>query len=169
MKIGGIFGTTLCGKTTLAVDLSREYYKQKKYRTLALDPHNADWGKQAWSSQNDDEFWRVVWARKKHLVVVEDASLTINRDRDLMKVFTQIRHREHRLLIIGHSGSDLLPGMRKQMDTVYLFQQDKDSVKDWQKIFPKGEVERTLTLDQYEFVRVRSFMPPEQKMKLTGV
>ncbi len=166
MKLGAIFGTTLCGKTTLAVQLSREYYRQKKIRTLALDPHNADWGKQAWSTQNEEEFWRVVWARKGHLVIVEDASLTINRDRDLMHVFTQIRHREHRLLVIGHSGSDLLPGMRKQFDTVYLFQQDVDSAKDWRKIFPKGGVEVAVSLEQYEFLRVRSFKPSE-RMRLT--
>jgi molybdopterin-guanine dinucleotide biosynthesis protein len=163
MKIGAIFGTTLCGKTTLAVELSRQYYKQKKIRTLALDPHRADWGAQAWATQNEEEFWRVVWARTGHLVIVEDASLTINRDRDLMQVFTQIRHNKHRLLVVGHSGSDLLPGMRKQLDTLFLFQQDADSVKDWKKIFPKGGVERALSLEKYEFLEVHCFERSEPK------
>jgi hypothetical protein len=166
MKLGAIFGTTLCGKTTLAVDLSKQYYAQKKIRTLALDPHKAKWGPQAWSTQDEDEFWRVVWARRGHLVIVEDASLTINRDRDLMKVFTQIRHNEHRLLVVGRSGSDLLPGMRKQFDTLFLFQQDLDSVKDWKKIFPKAGVEASLSLDRYQFLEVHSFAPAVAK-KLT--
>jgi hypothetical protein len=166
MKLGGIFGTTLCGKTTLAVELSRNYFTQKGIRTLALDPHRANWGKGGWGTTNEEEFWRVVWARRGHLVIVEDASLTINRDRGLMPLFTQIRHNEHRLLIVGHSGSDLLPGMRKQFDTVYLFQQDKDSIKEWKKIFPKGEIDRAFSLEQYHFLRVRSFRPSEE-MHLT--
>jgi hypothetical protein len=166
VKLGGIFGTTLSGKSTLAIALSKQYHKTKKIRSLVLDPHLDMWGPQAWVTANEDEFWRVVWARRGHLVVVEEASSTIRRDRDLMPVFTQIRHNEHRLLIIGHSGSDLLPGMRKQFDTLYLFQQDVDSVKEWKKIFPRGGIEAAISLEQYEFLRVRSFKPSD-KMTLT--
>ena len=166
MKLGGCFGTTLCGKTTWVVELSKQYYRDKKIRTLALDPHCADWGPQAWSTQNEEEFARVVWAHRGHLVIMEDASLTIDRDRELMKFFTQIRHNEHRLLVVGHSGSDLLPGMRKQFDTLFLFQQDVDSVKDWKKIFPKAGLEAAISLEQYEFLWVRAFKP-SQKLRLT--
>jgi hypothetical protein len=166
VKRGGIFGTTECGKSTLAHYLSWEYYRQKKIRSLVFDTHLEHWGSHAYVTADEEEFMRMVWARMGDLVVMEDASLTINRRQDLKPMFTTIRHQEHRLLVLGHGGSDLLPTMRKQFDTVYLFQQDEDSVKDWKKIFPRAGVEASLLLDQYEFLHVQAFKP-SQKMRLT--
>lgn len=166
MKRGGAFGTTECGKSTLARELSRQYYKLHGIRSLIWDPHVEHWGKHAFVTADFDEFDRMVWARRGDLVIIEDASMTVERNRDLTPYFTAIRHQEHRIFVCGHGASDLLPTMRKQLDTLYLFQQDEDSVKDWKKIFPKGGVEAAILLDQYEFLHVRPFVP-SQKMKLT--
>lgn len=166
MKRGGIFGTTESGKTTLAKALSRQYYKQKGIRSLVYDPHLEYWGDHAYVTADGEEFERMVWAKRGLLAVIEDASMTVDRERSMTPMFTAIRHQEHRLLVCGHGGSDLLPTMRKQLDTVYLFQQDADSVKEWKKIFPRGGVEAALLLDQYEFLQVRSFKP-SVKMRLT--
>jgi hypothetical protein len=166
MISGGIFGIRLCGKTTLAISLSREYYRLKGIRSLVLDPHMEDWGPQAWVTNNEEEFWRVVWHKRDCLVIVEEASTTINRAQKLMPVFTRLRHNKHRLLVIGHDGTDLLRAMRKQFDSLFLFQQDEDSCEQWAKIFPKGEVHKAVDLQQYEFLHVRSFAPTV-KNKLT--
>ena len=156
---GGIFGPKLSGKTTLAVQLSRVYWRQQSLRSLVLDPHKEAWGAQAWVTAEESEFWPVVWRAKSCLIVVEEAAATIRRERDLIPVFTRLRHCQHRLLVVGHSGMDLLPTMRQQIDTLYLFRQPGSAAKVWAENFADDGLLAAATLEQYEFIRKESYRP----------
>lgn len=159
MISGGIFGPKLCGKTTLAKELSREYWHVDCRRSFVLDPHLDRWGEQAWVTNNEEKFWAVVWSTKGGLVIVDESAATIRRERSLVPVFTMMRHNRHKLLVIGHGADDLLPPMRRQLDTLYLFRQDEDSVEAWARIFADKQLYDAAALDQYEFLEKHSFRP----------
>jgi len=161
---GGIFGPKLSGKTTLAIALSREYWRSQRMRSLVLDPHLDAWGSQAWVTANEDEFWPAVFKSSNSLIIVDEAAATIRRDRTLIPVFTQLRHKNHKLLIIGHSGVDLLPTMRQQMDTLFLFRQPAEAAEIWARTFADERLLQATQLRQYEFIHIEMFGVPERKI-----
>jgi molybdopterin-guanine dinucleotide biosynthesis protein len=161
MTRGGIFGISLSGKTTLAKKISTIYAVKYKIPSLVLDPHLEDWPTYCTVTDDEEKFWATVWETKKPcLVIVDEAAATIRRERDLIPVFTRLRHLNHKLLVIGHDGSDLLPVMRQQLDTVYLFRQDEDSCKWWVKKFADKRIEKAKDLQQYEYLYCRMFREP---------
>jgi molybdopterin-guanine dinucleotide biosynthesis protein len=168
MNIGGIFGPKLSGKTTLARSISREYWRVHHIRTLVLDPNqDMDFGPQALNTPDEEKFWGMVWKSRDCLIVVEEAAATIRRERDLVPVFTRIRHQHHKLLVVGHSGTDLLPVMRQQVDVIYLFRQNEESALIWSKTFCDVRLIEATKLGQYEFIRLEMFGEP-QKMRLAN-
>lgn len=164
---GGIFGPKLSGKTTLAVCLSKAYWSVHKIRSLVLDPHVEQWGTQAWVTNDEEKFWPNVWKSHHCLIIVEEAAATIRRERELIPVFTRMRHCQHKLLIIGHSGMDLLPVMRQQLDVIYLFRQPDQAAKVWSDTFAQKGLMAATELNQYEFIRLQMFGVPT-KMRLAS-
>lgn len=166
MTNGGIFGPKLSGKTTLAVALSKQYWLKQRIRSLVLDPHCEQWGEQAWITSIESQFWPVVWKTNRCLVIVEESAATIRRDRKLVPLFTRLRHNQHKLLVVGHSGTDLLPVMRQQLDVIYLFRQPEKAAQIWSETFCNQGLLEAVNLQQYEFLRLVMYQQP-QKMKLT--
>ena len=163
----GIFGASESGKTTLAKKIAFHLHKSEKRRTLVLDPiSKSNWGAHARVFTNEAEFWKVIFIEKNALVVVDDASVTINRDGDLNGVFTTLRHQGHKLIVIGHSAGNLLPQMREQLQRIFLFLQNRDSVEKWQTVFPMQDLQPSTTLKQYEFLTVANYAPV-QRFQLT--
>lgn len=162
---GGIFGPKLSGKTTLAIALSKEYFRAQKIKSVVLDPHCEQWGEQATVLSDEKQFWQVVWASKRCLIIVEEAAATIRRERTLVPVFTRLRHNNHLLLVVGHSGMDLLPVMRQQLDELYLFRQPEQACKVWAETFCQKELFGAMELQQYEFLQTRMYGSP-RKCKL---
>ena len=165
MESGGIFGPKLSGKTTLAIALSQDYWRRFKMRSLVLDINLDTWGKQAWVTNDENKFWKAVWNSRNSLVIVDEATETINRDKDLVPVFTRLRHLNHKLLVIGHSGVNLLPIMREQLDTLYLFRQSKKAAAMWSEAMTQEGFNEATTLSQYEFLFGTNYIAP-QKMTL---
>lgn len=159
MVSGGIFGPKLSGKSTLAVSLSRQYWQSRHIRSLVLDPNLDDWGQQAWVTSNESEFWDKVWKCQNSLIIVEEAAETINRDKELIPVFTRLRHCHHKFIVIGHSGMNLLPIMREQLDTIYLFRQSKDAAKTWANVFTNDALLAAVELNQHEFLYCQLYQP----------
>lgn len=155
----GIFGPSQSGKTTLAKALSAEYWNAHKIKSLVLDPWLEDWGKHAVVMADEEKFWASVWASTHCLVIVEEATQTINRDRDLTKVFTAIRHQHHKLIVVGHSGSSLLPVMRQQLETLFLFLQSQKSAQIWVEETACPDLIQATTLGQFEFLHYQRFKP----------
>ncbi len=162
---GGIFGPKLSGKTTLAKRICSDIRRTELRDSLILDPHLETWPEGCHATADETKFWEVVWSSKNKLVVVEEAAATIRRERDLVPVFTRLRHCEHKLLVIGHSGMDLLPVMRQQLDVIFLFRQPPSAAKVWAECFCQRGLLESETLNQYEFLRAEIYAPPV-KLKL---
>lgn len=177
MQSAGIFGPKLSGKTTLARELSKRYWRDARMRSFVLDPHLEDWGKQALVFGDEDPdrmaeqerlFWATVWRTEAALVIVEEASTTIRRERELIPVFTRLRHRRHKLIVIGHSGIDLLPTMRQQLDTIYLFRQPEEAAVIWSRTFCDKRLLAAEELAQFEFLEMRLYgTPSKRKLQLS--
>lgn len=164
----GIFGPKLSGKSTLSRKLSEAYWNRNQIKTLVLDPNTDEWhkwGPHAWVTNEEEKFWAAVWKAQNCLVVVDEAATTIRREPDLIPVFTRLRHNHHRLIVIGHSGMDLLPVMRQQFDTLYLFRQPKSAAKVWMDVFAEERLIECTTLRQFEFIKCQLYGEP-RKMKL---
>lgn len=154
MIIAGVFGAKLSGKTTLCKALSRQYWAQEKRPSLVYDPWlDNDWGAQAWVTNNESQFINAVWKKKNCVMVVDEAAMTIRREREKIPLFTASRHQGHKLIIIGHSGVDLLPTMREQIDAIFLFRQTKKAATLWVETFADERILEATQLGRYEFLR----------------
>ena len=159
----GIFGASESGKTTLAKKISWHFWRQEKRPSIVLDPVSKSyWGNHAAVFTSEIKFWDYIFVAKNSLVVVDDASVTINRDNELNGVFTTLRHQGHKLLVIGHSANNLLPQMREQLQRIFLFLQNEDSVKKWSNVFPTADLTAATQLQQYEFLTVANYSAPER-------
>lgn len=154
----GIFGPGLSGKTTLAKALSRSYFAAG-IRSLVLDINGEDWGPGATVFRDEARFWETVWSNERHAIFCDEAAETIARDRDLVSVFTRLRHNGHKLIVMGHSAGDLLPVMRRQISTLYLFRQDVDACKVWSRLFSEPGIMGAMELNQYEFIHAELWGP----------
>jgi molybdopterin-guanine dinucleotide biosynthesis protein len=152
MTSGGIFGPKLSGKTTLAKQISVEYWRRYKIRSLVLDLNAENWGSQAMMTTDETAFWQWVWKSHDSLIIVDEGTETIARDKTLIPIFTRLRHLRHKLLVIGHHGMNLLPIMREQLDTLYLFRQSHDAADLWAKTFTQDDLLAATRLQQYEFL-----------------
>jgi hypothetical protein len=148
----GIAGPKLSGKTTLAKHIASEYWKRDKVRSLVLDINADKWPEGCLVITDEDKFWGYVWKAKGCLVIVDEASTVISRDKELIPVFTRMRHLQHKLIVICHSAVDLLPQMREQFDTLYLFRQSERSAAIWAETFTQKDLTTASELGQHEFI-----------------
>lgn len=125
-----ICGQSGCGKTTVARHLSARAFAAGR-RSLVFDPKGEDWGPHALVFSDPDDvprFWETAWRTWNCQVIVEEVSTVMPRDRSTSKHFKRIRHQGHQLMMLLHYSTDLLPDQRDQAGTLYLFNQDPDSV-----------------------------------------
>jgi hypothetical protein len=165
-----IAGESECGKSTLAKSLSRELWKRFQIRSLVYDPWRDVWGGHAWVTKNFETFNEAVNKANHCLVIIEDASMTIQRDKSFAPFFTCIRHRNHDLMVLCHDATDLLPSMRRNINEIFLFNQTEDSVEQWKSSQPSMRgLEVSVGLPQYCFVHSKKFgtvEPRPQRLKL---
>jgi ABC-type Mn2+/Zn2+ transport system ATPase subunit len=156
----GIFGPSESGKTTLAKKISRHISKAEGRKSFVLDPVAAsNWGPHA-QVYTDDTFWDEIFTKHENgLVIVDDASVTIDRDSKYSGLFTTLRHKGHKLIVIGHNAGNLLPQMRDQLQRIFLFLQNEDSVKKWHALFPGQDLDQAMQLKQYQFITVANHEP----------
>lgn len=153
----GIFGPGQSGKTTLAKATAYDLAKNHGFGTLVLDPNGDDWKSALYSTKNEADFWPVVWSSYRCVVVVEEATETIARNKDLTGLFTRVRHRGHKLMIVGHSGTNLLPLMREQIHFLHLFRTSEQAAKIWAETMAEDRLMLATSLRRYEFVRCIQF------------
>lgn len=168
MDIGGIFGPKKSGKTTLARHLSKQYWTQKRFRSLVLDPNQDQWGEQAFVTTDEKLFWNNVWKTRDCLIIVDEAAETIKRNKELIPVFTRLRHLNHVFIVIGHSGVNLLPVMREQIDCIFLFRQAEPAAKLWAITMAEEGLLNAKHLQRHQFIRHELYGKPEiLKLKIT--
>lgn len=170
MKRIGVFGESECGKSELVKRMCREFWRQHGIPTLALDPRKSSWGSFAWTTDNESDFKSAVWKKKNFIVVIDDASETIQKDKEFTPFFTCIRHNFHHLIVIGHDAVDLTRTMRQNLTELFLFNQTEDSVGFWEAAQPsmKG-LKKSVGLAQYFFIHSVKFStvePHAQKLTL---
>jgi hypothetical protein len=167
-----IVGASECGKTTLAIHMSRAFWSQHHIASLVLDPrkNKNNWGPQAWVTTEAQTFSEAVWKRKGDLVIMDEGSSTIARDKDLIPMFTQIRHENHNLLVICHNATNMLPDMRQNLNELFLFAQTKKSIELWQDDLPMMRgISRAMAVDgkcelgDYEFIWCRNNKDGEKR------
>lgn len=168
-----IAGMIRSGKTTLARKLIWHYWKSKQQRAIVLDPKGEWWPSCAEIFRlnvNDFEgnkeicrkFWETVWANQNCVIVADEAAVTIARERDLMPAFTMMNRNSHRFIFICHSGADLLPGMRGQIDHLFLFLQSPEGMDVWRDQFADERLREAIRLEKYQCLLARRFKPAEK-------
>lgn len=168
---GGVFGMIRSGKTTLARKLAWHYWRSKQQTALVLDPKN-EWWPECCTVFRDltptgvEQFWAAVWSKENCIVICDEAAVTIQRDRDLVPVFTMLNGRRHRFIVCGHSGVDLLPTMRQQITHLFLFRQSIEAADLWRKEFADENIQAAAGLSQFEYLLANRFKPA-QKFALT--
>lgn len=163
----GVFGPTESGKTTLAKAIVENRYRKAGIKSLVLDPHLESWPASATVYADELEFWSNVWNTEGRMIVVDEASSTVARDKSLIPAFTKIRHKLHHLMVIGHNGTDLLPVMRDSLTQIFLFRQSKKAAAMWVEVFACEDLMKCTTLDRYQFLYYSSFGVAQiQKLEL---
>lgn len=163
----GIFGPSMSGKTALAKYLAAQLWKKSRRLAVVLDPNKENWGSHAFVTDDMERFARIVWRSQGLTVIMDEGTETINRDRELTRYFTRIRHQQHHFFVIGHDGTTLLPIMRAQLTECYLFRQNPAAAQLWANQFCAPEMLDAPTLAQFEFFHARSFQPTTRN-KLTA-
>jgi molybdopterin-guanine dinucleotide biosynthesis protein len=155
--IAGVFGPKKSGKTTLAKHLALACQRIEDRPIMVYcvnDDETAMWVESGATVHTEEEkFWPAVWAHQNQTVIIEESAATINRDRDLVPVFTRIRHCHHRVIVIGHSGADLLPVMRQQIDMLCLFRQPPSAAKIWAECMCDEKLLGAEHLERFYFLR----------------
>lgn len=165
IKNAGIFGMIQSGKTTLAGKISRYFAGAHNRPSIVLDPiFKFDWGRHStvFNLAEENAFWQTAWKCTGCLVVVDESSTTIARDKDLIPVFTRLHHNNHKILVICHNKADLLPTMRQQFTHIFLFRQSEESAKIWASEFTQPEIRAAENLRQYEFLACTRYGTPEK-------
>lgn len=156
----GIFGPTRSGKTTLAQSLAGEYAKAGR-AILVCDPIGVRWPTAAWQTPSAAALVAKAKASRNCMIFVEEASLSIQRDRNLSWLFVAAGNPAaggHVTHIVGQDGASLLPAMRQQLATIYLFRCHPDFAATWSRQFAQPEIEELApTLEKYEFLVIRAF------------
>lgn len=165
----GIFGPTRSGKTTLARSLAAEYRAQGR-AVLVCDPLGIAWPAATWQTTSPSALMAKAQASRNCCLFIEEASLSIARDRSLSWFFVAAGNPAaggHVTHIIGQDGASLLPAMRQQLATVYLFRCHPDFAGTWARQFAQPEVESLApTLEKFEFLQVRAF-ESARRLRLT--
>jgi molybdopterin-guanine dinucleotide biosynthesis protein len=164
LKRFGVFGSSESGKSTLAIYISQQIFRNEKRPSIVLSPNDQDgmtkWGKHARVYRNEKQFWKFALEDTKDcLIIADDASETIAADKELTNVFTSMRHRGHKLLVIGHRFNDLTPKMRGSIQRVFLFKQDPESCDQWSKQFSGADLSPAMYLPQYSCLTVANYKP----------
>ena len=143
------------GKTTLARKLIWHYFKMKRMRGIVLDPKGEWWPEncrvhridpQDTEEQADStcsKFWDMAWSDVDCVIVADEAAVTIAPNRVLMSAFTMMNRQRHKFIFVCHSGADLLPGMRGQIDHLFLFLQSPEGMNVWREQFAGQKTPRS--------------------------
>ena len=162
-----ILGPSLFGKSNAAKHLAASYWRNRRIRSLVLDPTTEPGEPHGWPScclviQGEGEgprarFYDAVFKRYEGCAVFFDEGGEVERDKDMNPYFTRIRHRYHFFHYIGHNWTDMLPKQRNQLGTLLLFWQPADASETIAREWSDPRLLDAVRLPQYEFLYCRKF------------
>ena len=178
----GIFGPSLCGKTTAAKILSRARWLGHRRRSLVLDLNAEHWGahalvytlpsrirnppdgvtvtgeeRAAAVEKLTNTFLAKLWATRDCDVFIDEATETVGRSGDFTGVFTRSRHRGHVVYAMGHAATVLLPIQRDQFGTLLLFRQSPRAAGLWAEEWAEPRMIQATTQNKYHFLFCQKF------------
>lgn len=119
-----IVGQTLSGKTTLAIDLVRQY-TAKGINTIVFDPmHDKRWDEAGASFKTDDfeKFIEVVTQSRQCAVFIDEAGDHVGQgDKENFWLGRRSRHLGHRVIFISQRAVDVARTVRDQCGTIAIF------------------------------------------------
>ncbi len=161
----GFIGPSGCGKTTLAQHVCASH-RRAGWGTLACDPLGAKWDAHR-QTDNAEKFLGWAQASRNCKLFIDEAGLTIDRDRAFQWLFVTARHHGHQTHVMMHDASQLLPVMRKQLSKIFLFRCHRDDAETWARQFCHPEIAEAVTLGRHEFLVIEAFAPVRRcKLKL---
>lgn len=155
MLHAGIFGPTLCGKTTLAMGLCRQF-EARGIRCLVLDPYNANWPA-TWQTRHISEFIRKAKQSRGCALFADEAGQIDLRNPEHEWILTGSRHWGHVCHIIGQTGTQLSPLGRSSITRLYLFRSTPETADYWRAVFIDDRIRQATTLARFEFIAAEMF------------
>lgn len=154
----GIFGPSLCGKSTVAMWLILIYWNKYRIRSVVCDTNvHQKWPSCALVFRDPVRFWAFAATHRNLAVFVDEAKGTVARDDDLTTRFTQGRHMGHVLHIMGHRATNLLPEQRDQLEDLFLFRQSPSAAKLFAEEWADERFYQATTLAKYQFIHCKKF------------
>jgi hypothetical protein len=159
-----IMGPTESGKTTLARYLCAQM-KRQGVGTLVCDPLFHEWDAD-WITPSIEKFLAKAKTSRRCALFIEESGQTVDRGKDYEWLFTTARHWGHKTFISGHAGRQILPIMREQCSTLFLFRCSATVCKGWESEYGP-EIYAATSLEKYQFAKyTRNGNPEIQKLKL---
>ena len=155
MVHAGIFGPTLCGKTTLAMKLCADF-ESRGVKCLVLDPYNGEW-KASFQTRKMDEFLTVAKRSRACALFVDEAGQLDFRDKNHEWILTGSRHWGHVAHVIGQSGVQMTPLARSCITRLFLFRSTDQTAEYWRDTFVDDRIREATTLERFEFIRAEMF------------
>jgi hypothetical protein len=156
----GVFGPGRSGKTTLLQKGIVEPAAKLGTRSIVLDIIGAGgWDPSAVVFKDINAFYSILWKVKGCLIVIDEATTTIETrpDEEIIQLFTRIRHNGNTIVVAGHRATNLKPIVREQLGTLYLFRQDENASKMWAASVAEKRLLETQSLVRYEFLYFKAF------------
>lgn len=151
----GIFGPTMCGKTTLAMELCADL-ERRGMKCLVLDPYNGDW-KASFQTRSMAEFLRVAKNSRSCGLFVDEAGQLDFRNAEHEWILTGARHWGHVAHISGQSGVQMTPLARSSITRLFLFRSTDQTCEYWRNTFVDDRIRAATTLERFEFLRCQMF------------
>lgn len=149
------------GKTTLMREIAT-LAKSHGHGVLVLDPN---WGQWDCDYLTDDltKFMRVAKASRRCLLVMDECGESIARDPTAVWLATRARHWGHLSFFGMHSWTQLLPVIRNQCTTAYVFSQSVEDSAALARHFNDRLIASAAELKQGEFIHKEPFLPAKIK------
>lgn len=155
MLHAGIFGPTLCGKTTLARHLCADF-ERRGIRCLVLDPYNAEWPA-TYQTRKIGEFLQKAKASRSCALFVDESGQLDLRDAEHEWLLTGSRHFGHVCHVIGQTGVQLTPLGRSSITRLFLFRSTEETANYWREVFVDDRIRDATKLERFEFIRAEMF------------
>jgi len=160
----GIFGTTMCGKSTLVRHLMKNVYRPAGHNIFVFDPIGDkafDRAGATFRTDDPEEFEYVVKANASQggvLVVDEVGDVRAGELREfksfVRRLATQLRHSGYKSHFLGHQYKDVVPQVRNCLQYVFLFRSTKKDCENVADDFTEPELLQGVTLAKGEFIYV---------------
>jgi hypothetical protein len=170
MAHSGILGMTESGKTTLAVNLSKLYYRNG-YSIIVLDPMcDPRWRPEGYrdplpgeerrffQTADPDVFLKTFWDSTGCMVFIDESGDTVGRyDIAMQQTATKGRHWGHSVHFLSQRGAQINRTVRDQWSNLFLFNTAKKDAELHAHEWNQPELENANLLPQGHYYHVVRF------------